>query len=138
VRQVLRKARQEGLQSTLTTVRAKLDAWNALGYSASGVVFDVGAGVEGLRAGDRVACAGAGFASHAELLSVPKNLCVRVPDGVDFESAAFGTLGAIALQGVRLAEPTLGESVVVIGLGLLGQLTAQLLRATAVASSAST
>jgi predicted dehydrogenase/threonine dehydrogenase-like Zn-dependent dehydrogenase len=129
VRQVLRKARQEGLQSTLTTVRAKLDAWNALGYSASGVVFDVGAGVEGLRAGDRVACAGAGFASHAELLSVPKNLCVRVPDGVDFESAAFGTLGAIALQGVRLAEPTLGESVVVIGLGLLGQLTAQLLRA---------
>lgn len=129
VRQVIRKAQAEGLQQTITAVRAKLDASNALGYSAAGIVAAVGEGVAELRAGDRVACAGAGFASHAELLSVPKNLCVRVPAGVDFESAAFGTLGAIALQGVRLSEPTLGESVVVIGLGLLGQITVQLLRA---------
>ena len=72
------------------------------------------------RLGDRVACAGVGFASHAEAISVPKNLCVHLPPEVDFEAGAFGTLGAIALQGVRLAEPTLGESVVVIGLGLVG------------------
>ncbi|HLL76376.1 MAG TPA: bi-domain-containing oxidoreductase [Pyrinomonadaceae bacterium] len=129
VRQVVRKAQAEGLQNTLTAVRAKLEASNALGYSAAGVVVGVGEGVTGFAAGDRVACAGAGFASHAELLSVPTNLCVRVPDGVDVEAASFGTLGAIALQGVRLAEPTLGESVAVIGLGLLGQLTVQLLKA---------
>ncbi|HEX8457572.1 MAG TPA: bi-domain-containing oxidoreductase [Pyrinomonadaceae bacterium] len=129
VRQVIQKAQREGLQNTIAAVRTKLNAPNALGYSAAGVVVDVGDGVTEFRAGDRVACAGAGFASHAELLSVPKNLCVRLPDAVDFESAAFATLGAIALQGVRLAEPTLGESVVVIGLGLLGQLTVQLLKA---------
>ena len=110
-------------------MRAKLDASNALGYSAAGIVAGVGEGVSEFRAGVRVACAGAGFASHAELLSVPKNLCVALPDAVDFEAAAFGTLGAIALQGVRLARPTLGESVVVVGLGLLGQLAVQLLRA---------
>ena len=129
VRQVIRKAQTEGLQNTINAVRAKLEASNALGYSAAGLVVDVGEGVTEFQAGDRVSCAGAGLASHAELLSVPKNLCVRLPDGVDFEAASFGTLGAIALQGVRLAEPTLGESVVVIGLGLLGQLTVQLLKA---------
>ncbi|HEX8098453.1 MAG TPA: bi-domain-containing oxidoreductase [Pyrinomonadaceae bacterium] len=129
VRQVIRKAQNEGVLNTFKAVQAKLSASNALGYSAAGIVADVGEDVTEFRAGDRVACAGAGFASHAELLSVPKNLCVRLPDGVDFEAGAFGTLGAIALQGVRLAEPTLGELVVVIGLGLLGQLTVQLLKA---------
>ncbi|HEV7906010.1 MAG TPA: zinc-binding alcohol dehydrogenase, partial [Pyrinomonadaceae bacterium] len=129
VRQVIQKAQREGLMNTLTAVQSKLNALNALGYSAAGFVSDVGDDVTDFRAGDRVACAGAGFASHAEVLSVPQNLCVRVPGAVDFEAAAFGTLGAIALQGVRLAEPTLGESVVVIGLGLLGQLTVQLLKA---------
>jgi polar amino acid transport system substrate-binding protein len=129
VRQVIQKAQREGLMNTITAVQSKLNAANALGYSAAGIVADVGDDVTDFRAGDRVACAGAGFASHAEVLSVPQNLCVRVPDAVDFEAAAFGTLGAIALQGVRLAEPTLGESVVVIGLGLLGQLTVQLLKA---------
>jgi len=133
VRQVISKARQEGLESAFNAVRARLDASNALGYSAAGIVLDAGDGVTdsrtGFRAGDRVACAGAGHASHAEVLSVPKNLCVRLPDGLDFETGAFGTLGAIALQGVRLAEPTLGESIVVIGLGLLGQITVQLLKA---------
>jgi predicted dehydrogenase/threonine dehydrogenase-like Zn-dependent dehydrogenase len=129
VRQVIQKAQREGLLNTINAVQSKLNAANALGYSAAGIVTDVGEGVTEFRAGDRVACAGAGFAAHAEVLSVPKNLCVRLPDAVDFEAAAFGTLGAIALQGVRLAEPTLGESVVVIGLGLLGQLTVQLLKA---------
>src|SRR3954453_21062506 len=129
VRKVLEKVKSEGLLSTLQSVREKLDESHALGYSAAGVVVEVGEGVTEFRTGDRVACAGTGYAAHAELLSVPKNLCVRLPDGVDFETAAFATLGAIALQGVRLAEPTLGESVVVIGLGLIGQLAAQLLKA---------
>src|SRR5947209_15029763 len=110
-------------------MRERLDESRALGYSAAGVVAEVGAGVTEFRAGDRVACAGTGYAAHAEVLSVPKNLCVHLPDAVDFESGAFATVGAIALQGVRLAEPTLGESVVVIGLGLVGQLAAQLLKA---------
>ena len=121
VRQVIERAKNEGVVKTINAVRSKLGASNALGYSAAGVVLDVGADVTELRAGMRVACAGAGYASHAEVLSVPKNLCVRLPDEVSFEEGAFGTLGAIALQGVRLAEPTLGESVVVVGLGLLGQ-----------------
>src|SRR5438270_4301367 len=129
VRKVFEKVRSEGLSGTLRAVREKLDESHALGYSAAGVVVEVGEGVTEFRAGERVACAGTGYAAHAELLSVPKNLCAMLPDGVDFESGAFSTLGAIALQGVRLAEPTLGESVVVVGLGLVGQLAAQLLKA---------
>ncbi|HEX8284656.1 MAG TPA: bi-domain-containing oxidoreductase [Pyrinomonadaceae bacterium] len=129
VGKVFEKVKSEGLLSTLQSVREKLDESHALGYSAAGTVVEVGEDVSEFRAGDRVACAGTGYAAHAELLSVPKNLCVRLPDNVDFESAAFATVGAIALQGVRLAEPTLGESVVVVGLGLIGQLAAQLLRA---------
>ncbi|HST50615.1 MAG TPA: bi-domain-containing oxidoreductase [Pyrinomonadaceae bacterium] len=129
VRKVVDKVKSEGLFGTLQAVREKLDESHALGYSAAGFVSEVGDGVKEFRTGDRVACAGAGYAAHAEVLSVPKNLCVRLPDAVDFESGAFATVGAIALQGVRLAEPTLGESVVVIGLGLVGQLTAQLLKA---------
>jgi predicted dehydrogenase/threonine dehydrogenase-like Zn-dependent dehydrogenase len=129
VRKVVEKVRSEGLLNTLQSVREKLDESHALGYSAAGIVVEAGEGVTEFRAGDRVACAGTGYAAHAELLSVPKNLCARLPDAVEFESGAFATLGAIALQGVRLAEPTLGESAVVIGLGLVGQLTVQLLRA---------
>ncbi|HEY0376776.1 MAG TPA: bi-domain-containing oxidoreductase [Pyrinomonadaceae bacterium] len=129
VRQVIEKAKSEGVIKTINTVRSKLGSSTALGYSAAGVVLDVGEDVTEFRAGMRVACAGAGYASHAEVLSVPKNLCVRLPDEVSFEEGAFGTLGAIALQGVRLAGPTLGEAVVVIGLGLLGQITVQLLKA---------
>ncbi|MGB7926315.1 MAG: bi-domain-containing oxidoreductase [Pyrinomonadaceae bacterium] len=129
VKQVILKARNEGLVNTFNAVRARLSASLALGYSASGVVVGVGEDVTEFSAGMRVACAGLGFASHAEMLSVPKNLCVRLPEGVSFDAGAFGTLGAIALQGVRLAEPTLGESVVVIGLGLLGQIAVQLLKA---------
>lgn len=129
VRKVVEKVKTEGLLTTLGAVREKLDESHALGYSAAGVVIDVGEGVAEFRIGDRVACAGTGYAAHAEVLSVPKNLCVRLPDEVDFESGAFATVGAIALQGVRLAEPTLGESFVVVGLGLIGQLTVQLLKA---------
>ncbi|HZI87303.1 MAG TPA: bi-domain-containing oxidoreductase [Pyrinomonadaceae bacterium] len=129
VRSVLEKARTDGLKHTFGAVRDKLAASQALGYSASGIVVGVGEGVTEFRVGDRVACAGLGFASHAEAISVPKNLCVHLPVNIDFEAGAFGTLGAIALQGLRLAEPTLGESFVVIGLGLVGQLTVQLLKA---------
>lgn len=129
VKKVLDKVKSEGLASTFTAVKAKLDTAIAMGYSAAGTVVEVGSGVDGFSVGDRVACAGAGFASHAEMISVPKNLCVRIPDGVSFDAASFGTLGAIALQGVRLAAPTLGEAFVVIGLGLLGQITIQILRA---------
>jgi polar amino acid transport system substrate-binding protein len=129
VRQVVQKAKQEGLANTYNAVRAKLETDAPLGYSAAGVVVGVGADVQGFRVGERVACAGHPFAAHAEVLSVPQNLCVRLPDAVDFDAGAFGTLGAIALQGVRLAAPTLGEACVVIGLGLLGQLTVQLLKA---------
>ncbi|MDQ6654003.1 MAG: zinc-binding alcohol dehydrogenase, partial [Acidobacteriota bacterium] len=129
VKQVIQKAKNEGVLNTLAAVRAKLDSVTALGYSAAGIVIGVGDELTEFRTGDPVACAGAGYASHAEILSVPKNLCVRLPEKVDFESGAFGTLGAIALQGVRLAAPTLGEACVVIGLGLIGQLTVQLLKA---------
>jgi polar amino acid transport system substrate-binding protein len=129
VKQVIQKAKNEGLMNTFNAVRSKLGSSTALGYSASGIVIGIGEDVTEFRVGDRVACAGAGYASHAEVLSVPKNLCVRLPENAGFEAGAFGTLGAIALQGVRLAEPTLGESVVVIGLGLLGQLAVQLLKA---------
>src|SRR6476659_9696750 len=126
---VWEKVKTEGISQALEGVRDKLDQSHAVGYSAAGVVIETAADVTEFRAGDRVACAGTDYASHAQVISVPRNLCVRLPDGLSFEEAAFGTLGAIALQGVRLAEPTLGESVVVIGLGLVGQLTVQLLRA---------
>src|ERR671918_3233855 len=129
VKAVVAKVRNEGILNTFASVRDKMAASQALGYSAAGIVAAVADDVTEFQVGDRVACAGVGFASHAEVLSVPKNLCVNLPEGVSFESGAYGTLGAIALQGVRLAEPTLGEAVVVIGLGLIGQLTVQLLRA---------
>ena len=129
VRQVTKKLRQEGPLPTWRTVRNRLDAPQPLGYSCAGVVEAVGAGVVGFEPGQRVACAGAGYANHAELIAVPANLVVPVPDGVALEHAAFATLGAIALQGVRVAAPTLGEVAVVVGLGLIGQLGVQLLRA---------
>jgi polar amino acid transport system substrate-binding protein len=129
VKAVVAKVKNEGILNTFASVRDKMAASQALGYSAAGIVSAVAEDVTEFQIGDRVACAGVGFASHAEVLSVPKNLCVHLPESVSFESGAYGTLGAIALQGVRLAEPTLGESVVVIGLGLVGQLTVQLLKA---------
>ena len=129
VKQVLRKVRQDGPLATYKAVMNRLDVPQPLGYSCAGVVEAVGVGVASFAPGDRVACAGAGYANHAELVVVPENLVARVPEGLPLEKAAFATLGAIALQGLRVGEPTLGEVVVVIGLGLLGQLTVQLLRA---------
>ena len=125
VAQVLDKMRTDGVAATLDAVRSKLDQPIALGYCNVGRVAEVGAGVNGFAVGDRVASNG----KHAEVVVVPRNLCARVPDSVDDDRAAFTVLGAIALQGVRLAQPTLGESVAVIGLGLVGLLTVQILRA---------
>jgi polar amino acid transport system substrate-binding protein len=129
VKQVIRKLQREGLAKTLQTVRARLDAPSPLGYSSAGIVVAVGGDVPGIQVGDRVACGGAGYANHAELVAVPRNLVARIPDGVSFDEAAFATLGAIALQGVRLLEPRLGETYLVLGLGLLGQVGVQLLLA---------
>lgn len=123
VKQVLEKVGTDGLFATLDAVRSKLDQPVALGYSNVGRVADAGA--EAFTVGDRVVSNG----KHAEVAVVPKNLCARIPDEVDDESAAFTVLGAIALQGVRLAQPTLGETVVVTGLGLIGLITVQILRA---------
>jgi predicted dehydrogenase/threonine dehydrogenase-like Zn-dependent dehydrogenase len=125
VRMVLEKARTDGLAATWDAVQSKLDQPLALGYCNVGRVAEVGAGVTGFAVGDRVVSNG----RHAEVVCVPQNLCARIPDAVSDEQAAFTVLGAIALQGIRLAQPTLGECVVVTGLGLIGLLAVQLLRA---------
>ncbi len=125
VRMVLDKIRTEGLMPTLEAVFNKLDQPLPLGYCNTGTVLEAGAGVAGFTAGDRVVSNG----KHAQVVSVPVNLCARVPDGVSDEEAAFTVLGAIALQGIRLVQPTLGETVVVTGLGLIGLMAVQLLRA---------
>ncbi len=129
VQRVFRRMMSTGVADVAATVRARLDADIALGYSSAGVVLKVGNGAEEFSVGQRVACAGMGHASHAEVNWVPKNLCVRMPPEVDFESAASVAVGAIALQGVRLAEVKIGERVAVIGLGLVGLLSLQILKA---------
>lgn len=128
VREVIDKATTDGLAATISAVRSKLAQPLPLGYSNAGVVLDVGTGVDSLAPGDRVVS----NSPHAEVVCVPANLCARIPDGpveVSDEAAVFTVLGAIGLQGIRLAEPTLGERFVVTGLGLIGQLTVQLLHA---------
>lgn len=129
VRQVVNKAQKEGWLNTFQNVMSKMERPMPLGYSAAGVVEQVGADVRRFKVGDRVAIAGAGYASHAELNSVPQNLVALVPEGVSFEQAAYTTVASIALQGVRMARPELGDNVVVIGLGLIGLITVQLLKA---------
>ncbi|MGL9620804.1 bi-domain-containing oxidoreductase [Bradyrhizobium sp. U531] len=129
VKRVLQLMRDQGVARVYKQVKGKLDAGLPTGYSAAGTVIAVGSEVDGIAVGDRVACAGAGVANHAEVIDVPVNLCVPVPQQVSFDAAATVTLGAIAMQGVRRAQPTLGETAVVIGLGILGQITAQLLTA---------
>jgi len=129
VRQVLNNLRQEGLIPTYQKVMTRLDTPITLGYCSAGVAIEVGERAQEFKIGDRVACAGEGYACHAEVVSVPKNLCVKVPDTVSLDHAAFAPLGAIALQGVRQAHATVGENVAVIGLGLVGLLTVQLLKA---------
>ncbi len=125
VKQVLQKVQTDGLRPTLEAVRSKLDQPLGLGYCQCGTVIALGRGVDDLRVGDLVATNG----PHAEFVSVPRNLCAKVPDGVSPEHAAFTPLAAIALQGIRLIEPSIGESVVVVGLGLVGLMAVQLLRA---------
>jgi predicted dehydrogenase/threonine dehydrogenase-like Zn-dependent dehydrogenase len=122
-------ARDQGIARTIDRVRGRLSAGQPTGYSAAGAVIAVADDVHEFSVGDRVACAGAGIANHAEIINVPVNLTVRVPDTVSLEDASTVTLGAIALQGIRRCGPTLGETILVVGLGLLGQLTLQMLRA---------
>lgn len=129
VAKVLQSVRQQGLVETARKVMDRLDSLTPLGYSSAGVVVAAGSGAAEFAVGDRVACAGAGYANHAELVYVPANLAVRVPAGVGLEQAACTTVGAIALQGLRQAETAVGDTVAVIGLGLVGQLTVQLLKA---------
>ncbi len=132
VKQVIDTLLQQGPVQTYRAVMKKLDAYSPLGYSAAGEVVEVAPDVTGFSVGDRVACAGAGYASHAEVIAVPANLCVKLPPQADLSRAAYNTLGAIALQGIRQADLKLGETCVVIGLGLLGQLTCLMLRASGV------
>jgi predicted dehydrogenase/threonine dehydrogenase-like Zn-dependent dehydrogenase len=127
VRQVMDNFRREGLVATYNKVRDRLDNYKDLGYSCAGVVIE--SGVDDIKVGDRVACGGVGYAAHAEIVSVPRNLVAKIPDEVCFEEAAFTTVAAIAMQGVRQADVRVGEQVAVIGLGLVGLLTVQLLKA---------
>jgi predicted dehydrogenase/threonine dehydrogenase-like Zn-dependent dehydrogenase len=126
VRQVVDKMKREGLLPTLQAAFNRLDQPMALGYSSAGAIVALGEGMEGFHIGQRVACAGGNYAVHAEYNVIPRNLIAPLPDHVDFESAAFTTLGAIALHGFRLATPQIGENIAVIGMGLLGLLTAQI------------
>jgi predicted dehydrogenase/threonine dehydrogenase-like Zn-dependent dehydrogenase len=129
VRRVLAKAKRDGILATLQAVKRKLDASLPLGYACAGTVIGVAPEVMDLREGETVACAGAGFACHAEYVCVPRMLCAKVPEGIPLEAAAFATLGAVAMHGVRQAAAQFGETVAVLGLGVIGQLTAQLLAA---------
>ena len=125
VRMVLNKVKTDGLAPTVDAVRNKLDEPLPLGYCNVGTVIETGAGVGGFAIGDRVASNG----KHAEVVSIPVNLCAKIPDNVDDEEAAFTVIGAIALQGIRLIQPTIGETIVVTGLGLIGLMAVQLLKA---------
>jgi len=128
VKQLLAHLRHQGIRKTIAKVQGQLGYASPIGYSCSGIVIQAGKGVMDIQPGERVACAGAGIANHAEIVLVPRNLVVKIPEGCDLKAAASVALGAIAMQGVRRADPRLGEIVAVIGLGLLGQLTVQLLK----------
>lgn len=130
VHEVLSKINRDGVVAAISSLRGRLDQPSALGYSSAGTVVAVGEGVVDVKSGDRVACAGAGHAVHAEFACIPRLLLARIPSAaISFEEAAFTTLGSVALHGIRNAEVKLGDVVAVIGLGLLGQLTVQLLKA---------
>jgi predicted dehydrogenase/NADPH:quinone reductase-like Zn-dependent oxidoreductase len=131
VREVWNKVRRDGVVSTLSAVRSRMDQPSAPGYSSAGTVVAVGEGVTDIEPGDRVACAGAGHAVHAEFACIPRLLLAKIPVGpkVSFDQAAATTVGAVALHGIRIADVKLGDIVGVIGLGLLGQLTVQILKA---------
>ncbi len=125
----LKFAMQQGVGATVGAVKDVAESWLTTGYSVAGEVIQVAPDVTTFNVGDRVACAGFGFANHAEYVAVPQNLVAKMPTDIDYESAAFTTIGAIAMQGVRRCEPTLGETIVVVGTGLIGLLTAQILLA---------
>src|SRR5579871_736456 len=130
VRDVLNKVRRDGVVSTLSSVRSRLDLPSALGYSSAGTVIATADEINDIRPGDRVACAGAGYAVHAQVACIPRLLTTKIPEAsVSLEEAAFTTVGTVALHGIRVADIRLGDVVAVIGLGLLGQLTVQLLKA---------
>ena len=122
------RVKRDGFLTAYKQAMSRLDKPEALGYSSSGEIIAVGTNVKDLKIGDRVACGGAGFASHAEIVAIPRNLCVRLPNNVDCRDASFTTVGSIAMQGIRNADVKIGENVVVIGLGLIGQLAVQLLK----------
>src|SRR5215208_2059709 len=126
VKQVLDKGRREGWANTAQAAFNRLDQPMALGYSSAGTIIALGKNMSGFKVGQRVACAGGGYAVHAEYNVVPRNLITSLPKNVDFEAAAFTTLGAIALHGFRLAEPQIGENIAIVGMGLLGLLAAQI------------
>lgn len=132
VKKVLSTLQQQGITATYKKVMNRLDSLTPLGYSIAGRVIEVGAGVSDIRVGQRVACGGAGYANHAAINFVPRNLCVPIPDGVPSEYASFATIGSIAMQGYRQSDMQLGESACVIGLGLIGQLLVQILNAAGV------
>lgn len=129
VKRFLDKAKKEGYIKTFQEALGRLDNATPLGYSSAGVVIEVGANIHKISPGDRVACIGAGYASHAGYITVPENLCCKMPDTMEFEEASFAMLGIIALHGIRCSKLTFGSSVAVIGLGLLGLLTVQMLKA---------
>ncbi len=129
VREVLDKARREGVGATLRAVRRRLGEAVPLGYSSAGTVIAVGARVDDVAPGDRVAAGGGGYALHADIVAVPKNLTARVPEGVELDAAAFATLGAVAMHGFRLSGAAVGETVAVVGLGLVGLLAGSVARA---------
>ncbi|MFH1689049.1 MAG: bi-domain-containing oxidoreductase [Candidatus Eisenbacteria bacterium] len=131
-KQVIESLKQKGPVQTYRAVMKKLDAHSPLGYSCAGEVVEVASDVRGFSPGDLAACGGAGYANHAEYVAVPTNLCVKLPSDANLEFAAYNTVGAIALQGIRQADLRLGETCVVVGLGLLGQLTCLMLRASGV------
>ncbi|WP_462249644.1 bi-domain-containing oxidoreductase [Ferruginibacter sp.] len=129
VKDVLNTLTQLGPVATYRKVMNKLDSMSPLGYSLVGEVIEVGKGVENLKKGDMVACGGAGYANHAEVNFIPKNLCAKVPDGVELKDASFSTIASVAMQGFRQTESAIGENVAVIGLGLLGQILIQIINA---------
>lgn len=129
VRKVIDKARREGWMNAWRSARSRLERPRSLGYSAAGTVTELSENVDGLHVGERVAVAGAGYANHAEINVVPRNLVASVSEGINLEHAAYATIASVAMQGVRLAEPELGDRFAVVGLGLIGLITVQLLKA---------
>jgi predicted dehydrogenase/threonine dehydrogenase-like Zn-dependent dehydrogenase len=132
ISKVINMIKEKGIKDTILKIKSKTDSKNPTGYSASGIVLEAGKNIIGFKPGDRVACTGAGIANHAEFIAVPQNLSVKIPESVSFEEASTVALGAIAMQGTRRAGLSLGENAVIIGLGIIGQLTQQMLKASGI------